>query len=189
MSLVNESFAHTWTAEILPGRPLILPPRHYTYPAEVEEVERGALEVMVRPAAEAAPFLATCALGFASPVVPTGVWACPDPDALCAVAGGYAYIIDAGTPERWEQIEYRPVTEIRPVPEHRLLLFASFHRVLAWGRKGRLWQTQRLSWEGLRLRELRDGMLHGWGWDMRTDEEKEFAVDLRTGEHTGGPEF
>lgn len=186
---IDESFAHTWTAEILPSRPLILPPRHYTYPAEVEEVERGALEVLVRPMAGEQPFLATCALGFASPVVPAGVWSCPDPDELCAVAGGYAYIVDTRAPERWTQIEYRPVTNIRPAPECGLLLFASFHTVLAWGREGRRWQTRRLSWEGVRLGEVRDGKLQGWGWEMRTDLELEFAIDLQTGEHAGGPEF
>ena len=31
--------------------------------------------------------------------------------------------------------------------------------------------------------------LRGWGWDMRTDAEMEFVVDLATGTHTGGPKF
>lgn len=186
---LDETFPHSWTAEILQTRPLILPPRHYTYPAEVEEVERGALELLVQPGPAAMPFLATCALGFASPAVPSGVWSCPNPDSLCAVAGGYAYILNARRPEQWTQVEYRPVTEIRPVPELNLLLFASFHTVVAWGREGQNWQTRRLSWEGVRLIEVRGGKLHGWGWEMQTDQEIEFAIDLRTGEHTGGPAF
>ena len=41
------------------------PARQFVYPAQVEEVERGALEVMIRPPDHAGPFLATCALGFA----------------------------------------------------------------------------------------------------------------------------
>ena len=82
---------------MLAARPPILPRRHFVYPAEVEEVERGALELMVRPAAGEA-FLATCALGFASPAVPTGVWSCPDPAMVCAVAGGYGYMIDSRAP-------------------------------------------------------------------------------------------
>ena len=39
------SFPHSWQAEILRQRPAILPQRHFTYPREAEEVERGALEV------------------------------------------------------------------------------------------------------------------------------------------------
>jgi len=61
----NGCFAHSWTAEILPNRPMILPSRHYVYPAIVEEVERGALEVLVQSNLPGSlPFLATCALGF-----------------------------------------------------------------------------------------------------------------------------
>ena len=49
MSLKGDlSFAHNWAAEILPSRPAILPARHFVYPRDAEEVERGALEVMVR---------------------------------------------------------------------------------------------------------------------------------------------
>lgn len=185
---IDQSFAANWTAEVLATRPVILPRRHLVYPAVVEEVERGALELMVRPAGGEA-FLATCALGFASPAVPTGVWSCPDPAMVCAVAGGYAYMIDTRAPERWQQLGYRPVTEVRPLVQAGLLVFVSFHSVEAWGATGRLWQTARLSWEGVRLGEASETELRGWGWDMRTDREMEFVVDLRTGEHTGGPRF
>ncbi len=189
MAIIDESFPRSWTAEVLRARPLILPSRHFVYPAEVEEVERGALELLVRPGSGAEPFLATCALGFASPAVPTGVWSCPATEVLCAVAGGYGYLVNTESPQQWSMLPYRPVTEVRPIPEAGLILFASFHRVLAWGRAGRLWESERLSWEGLRLGEARDCVLTGWGWDMRTDTELEFALDLRTGNHTGGPKF
>ena len=63
-------FPHRWQAEVLPARPLILPPRHFIYPRDAEEVERGALEVMVSPKFGCVqPFLATCALGFRDPAV------------------------------------------------------------------------------------------------------------------------
>jgi hypothetical protein len=185
---IDQSFAASWTAEVLTARPVILPRRHFVYPAAVEEVERGALELMVRPAGGEA-FLATCALGFASPAVPTGVWNSPDPATVCAVAGGYAYMIDSRAPESWQQVGYRPVTEVRPIPAAGLLIFASFHSIEAWGAAGRLWQTARLSWEGIRPGEASATELRGWGWDMRTDTEMEFVVDLRTGKHTGGPRF
>lgn len=188
VAMVDVSFPAEWTIEVLVRRPLILPRRHFTYPLVVEEVERGALELMVRPATGEA-FLATCALGFASPAVPTGVWTCPHPAMLCAVAGGYAYVIDTRAPEQWQQVAYRPVTEVRPIPQAGLLVFASFHSIEAWGAAGKLWQSKRLSWEGLRLGEATETELRGWGWDMRTDKELEFVVDLATGQHTGGPKF
>ncbi len=43
-------------------------------------------------------------LGFTDPAMPTGVFACPKPSELCAVAGGYAYVIDTEQPERFTHI-------------------------------------------------------------------------------------
>ncbi len=184
-SAADLTFAHSWQAEILPQRPLILPPRHFTYPREAEEVERGALEVMVHPSA-AAPFLATCALGFADPSAPSGLWSCPHPDELSAVSGGYAYIVNAAAPEQFTHLPLHPVLEIRPLPAHRLLLFAASYSLLAWGPAGLAWQTARLSSEGLRIVEIRGDELHGFGWDLITDRELPFTVDLHSGRHTGG---
>jgi hypothetical protein len=184
-ALIDSTFAHDWEAEVLASRPLILPGRQFVYPVQVEEVEHGALEIMIRPAGSA-PFLATCALGFAGSAVPTGVWACPDAAWICAVAGGYAYLIDTRDPARWEQVVYRPVTAVTVVAEQDLLLFSSFHSLLAWGREGKAWQTGRLSWDGIRITSIQGETLLGFGWDMKTDQELSFEVDLKTGKHSGG---
>ena len=102
--VMDLSFPHAWQAEVVAARPLILPPRHFVYPRQVEEVARDALEVLVRPAATGAqPFLATCALGFRDPAAPIGIWSTPSPEEICAVAGGYAYLIDTTAPERFGQ--------------------------------------------------------------------------------------
>ncbi len=178
---VDYTFPHSWEAEILAERPLILPPRRFVYPREAEEVERGALEVRVRPA-EGAPFLATFALGFADPLAPTGLWSCPHCEELCAVAGGYAYVVNTREPERFTHLPFRPVLEARAVEEQRLLLFAGHYALLAWGAQGQAWQTARLSAEGVRMEEIRGDVLLGFGWDLLTDKEVPFTVDLRTGE-------
>lgn len=214
-SFFDGSFPHWWTAEALEARPLILPPRHYVYPREAEEVERGALEVLIRPdrgdetaATEfrglpplrqeklarmghggsvadvvrtAEPFLATCALGFRDPAVPTGIWSAPRPEEICAVSGGYAYIIDTSAPERFTMISYRPVMEVRAVVEAGLLLFAGHRSILAWGREGQAWETERLSDEGVTITGVEGVVLRGMGWRMVADKEFPFAIDLRTG--------
>jgi hypothetical protein len=214
------SFAHNWTAEILPNRPMILPARHYVYPAAVEEVELGALEVLIQsgnppPATDTyvptlQPFLATCALGFRDAATPTGIWAMPDPDWLCAASGGYVYLIDTTTPETFVHLRYRPVLEIRtycPSSAKKgtqslmddaqsltcdaqsvnsgLILFISHHTILSWGAKGEAWESERLSSEGITVLgiEIEDGIpkLHGQGWDLMTDKDTPFTLDLRTG--------
>jgi hypothetical protein len=200
--IVDLSFPHTWQAEILPARPLILPNRHYVYPRDAEEVERGALEVLVRPEATAVlegqdfrrtqaaegrvqPFLATCALGFRDPIVPTGLWSTPNPVEICAVSGGYAYLIDTTSPERFTMIPYRPVLEVRPALAENLLLFVSHRTILAWGPAGQAWESGKLSDEGLTITGIQNGLLHGAGWEMMSDRETHFALDLRTGAAQG----
>ncbi len=180
--IVDLSFPHRWQAEILAARPLILPPRHFVYPRAAEEVERGALELMIRiDAPLAQPFLATCALGFRDPAAPTGVWSTPDPEAICAVAGGYAYLIDTTAPERFTMIPYRPVLELRAVVAERLLLFVGHHSILAWGPNGQAWESKKLSDEGITIAGIEGGVLLGTGWEMTSDRDKPFALDLRTG--------
>jgi hypothetical protein len=178
-STIDLSFPHNWEAEVLSARPLILPPRHFVYPVQAEEVERGALEALVRSGAQ--PFLATCALGFRDPAVPTGLWSCPKPEEICAVSGGYAYFIDTTAPERFTMVPLRPVLEVHPLVEEKLLLFVGHHGILAWSRQGEAWQSEKLSDEGITLNAVASGVLHGLGWEMRTDKETPFALDLRTG--------
>ena len=105
---------------------------------------------------------------------------------LCAVAGGYAYVIDTAAPERSTHIPLKPVAEVVMLVEQGLLVFVGFHAIVAWGREGLAWQTARLSWEGIRVTGVEGGELPGFGWNLMTDKEVEFSVDLRTGAHTGG---
>jgi hypothetical protein len=178
-----------WTARILTAPPLIAPARQFVYPlyvpGEEDAMARGALLLDIKPAATA-NFLATCALGFREPSLPTGIYACPRPDDLLALAGGYGYLIDTSDPTRCLHLPLRPVTAVLAAPEAGVILLAGFHHIAAIGAEGLLWQSARLSWEGVTMTEVRDGELHGTGWNMQTDREVPFVVDLTTGKHEGG---
>jgi hypothetical protein len=187
--VLDLTFPHDWHATVLERRPLIAPASmtsmpHYVYPRAVEEVERGALELIVRPN-EDPEFLATFALGFADPAVPTGVWSCPNPQWLCAIAGGYAYLVNTTDPRQWEQVEHRPILAVTALLSQRLLLFSGHQSLMAYGPNGKAWETGRLSWEGIKILDIREATLAGLGWDLMTDTEFKFEVDLRTGEHVG----
>ncbi len=193
--IVDLSFQHVWEAEIISARPLILPQLHFVYPREADEVERGALEALVRPGAsrpageshpkvplDAQSFLATCALGFRDPSVPTGIWSCPEPEEICAVAGGYAYVIDTTAPERFTMLPYRPVLQVRSLSAQGLLLFVGHRSILAWGRQGQAWESEKLSDEGVTIVSIEGGILRGLGWEIASDQETPFALDLKNGE-------
>lgn len=182
-------FPHDWNAEVLKSPPLIAPARQFTYPQQIageeDALARGALQLLVRPSAGGI-FLATCALGFTNPSMPTEVLACPKPDEMCAVAGGYAYIVDTLHPERCTHLPLKPVTEVRTLPAHGLLLFTGFHSMLAWGANGLAWESARLSWEGIQISSIEGNTLQGTGWNLITDKEVPFSLDLLTGQHQGG---
>lgn len=183
------SFPHTWSAEILKAPPMIAPARQFTYPRQIageeDALARGALLLMIRPETGGS-FLATCALGFTDPSMPTGLYASPNPRELCAVAGGYAYIIDTHQPEDSTHIPLKPAVQVLPVPSHDLLVFIGFHTIYAWGESGEAWKTERLSGEGIRITGIEGDTLHGTGWNMFTDRDVPFTVDLRNGRHQGG---
>ena len=182
-------FKPSWSAEILRWAPMIAPARQFVWPQRVvgeeDALARGAMLLMVKPVTGGS-FLATCALGFRDPKLPSGVWACPQPDDLLAVAGGYAYLVNTRQPEECQFLPLRPVVEVLQVADSGLVLLAGFHSVAAIGESGLLWETSKLSWEGVTLSEVSGGKLSGLGWDMRTDREVPFEVDLRTGAYTGG---
>ncbi len=184
-----KTFPHSWSAEVLTTPPLIAPARQFMYPLRVageeDAMNRGALQLLVKPAT-GGTFLATCALGFRDKSLPSGVFACPAPDDMLAVAGGYAYLVNTTTPERCVHLPLRPVTQIVSAVDQGLVLLAGFHTVAAIGASGLLWETAKLSWEGVKLGEIRDGKLFGEGWNMQTDREVAFSIDLRTGVHEGG---
>ncbi len=186
----NVKFPRDWRAEVLTKPPLIAPARQFTYPHQIageeDSMARGALLLQINPSAVGGTFLATCALGFTDPSMPTGIFSCPNPSELCAVAGGYAYIIDTTAPDRSTHIPLKPVAEVLALVEHDLLIFAGFHSILAWGREGLAWQTGRLSWEGIRITGVEGNTLQGFGWNMPTNKEAAFSIDLLTGAHTGG---
>jgi len=173
-------FPHCWQAEILPARPAILPARHFVYPGAAEEVERGALELLVRPEG-ATPFLATCALGFRGDAAPTGVWSAPRAEEICAVSGGYAYLIDTAAPARFTMLAYRPVLQVLAAAAEELLLFVGHRSILAWGAQGQAWESEKLSDEGVTVTGIENGVLRGLGWEMLADKETAFALDLKSG--------
>ncbi len=172
-----------WSARVLPGPPLISPARSFVFPqniaGEEDALARGALWVEVHAAGGS--FLAQCALGFATAGVAHGLWIAGD--RLLAVAGGYAYAIDPRMPRQTELLPLRPVADVLSM--ETVTVLAGYHAVLVLEPE-RHWLSPRLSWEGVTLTGCDGETLHGLGWDMTTDEEVSFVLNLRTRQLRGG---
>lgn len=180
------TFPRNYEAKILPSVPPVHPlERLYHYPVELEEGDRSGAYLRVVPRAGAA-WSGFFALGFESDQVINALYSCPDPDSLCAVVGGYAYVVKTTDPTSWFRVEQRPVTDLRAVSERELLLFTGFTTITAVATAGLKWTTERLSWEGISITEIAGAKLRGLGWDALTDKQVPFEVDLLTGKHTGG---
>lgn len=180
------TFPHNYEVRVLESAPPVHPiEKLYHYPVELEEGDRSGAYVRVVPQRGPA-WVGFFALGFDSDQVVTEVCSSPDPDSFCTVIGGYAYVVKANNPEQWLRVEQRPVVDLRVVSQHGLLLFAGFTTITAVDQSGIAWTTERLSWEGLTITDIKGGRLLGHGWDALVDKEVPFEVDLKTGKHTGG---
>jgi hypothetical protein len=180
------TFPHNYEAKLLEAAPPVHPvEKVYHYPAELEEGDRTGAYVRVLPATGAA-WAGFFALGFESAHLANSILSCPDPESVCVVAGGYAYVVKTSDPQQWFQIEQRPVTEVLALPDLGLLAFIGFTSITAIRAAGIAWTTGRLSWEGVRVSNIAGTTLEGQGWDAVTDREVAFTVDLKTGKHVGG---
>jgi hypothetical protein len=183
---LDVTFARNYEFKLLESAPPIHPvERIHHYPVELEEGDRAGSYVRIEPRGRPA-WTAFFAQGFDSPLAINAICGCPDPNSLCAIVGGYGYVVKAFDSGMWFRIEQRPVTHLRVLSQQQLILFAGFTSITALGVSGIEWTTERLSWEGISISEIKGNELQGLGWDAIANREVPFVVDLRTGRHSGG---
>ncbi len=185
---MTDFFPHTWQAKLLNGSPMIMPTHSFVFPqavpGEEDALARGASWIEVKPA-NGGSFVAQCALGFASGTVASGLWSMPNQDDLLAVAGGYAYRIPANDPTATALLPMRPVVSVHAAPEANALVLIGFHDALVLTEDG-MWQSPKLTWEGVTEVAVQGTTLTGKGWHMPSDKEHPFTLDLVTQTLTGG---
>ena len=184
---VNAAFSGSYTVEVLEELPPAKDSRRFYFPGPSSAGGRDGVLVKVNPRqAGAEPWIGVFAFGLVSPKGVTGVFTCPNPEQLCVVARGAGYVVTATNPAQRELLEAEPVLGVYPVASSRVLVFADYLRLVAYGQEGRAWSTARLSWDGLQVDEVNGGWLLGRGWSSPESRHVDFVVDLRTGSHEGG---
>jgi len=157
--------------------PLLYFPRPKTRP------EHDGLWLKIQPANRNA-WVGVFAFGYTSPPAISRVVSTFDPERLCVVSNGAAYIVKANEPDTWEQVQMTPVLDVRYIPDHQLLLFADFTGLIAFNSQGIAWRTPRLCRDDLKIASLSSETIEGTGYDP-TDSaanRSRFAVDAKTGQ-------
>lgn len=155
------------------------------YPGATVAGGRDGLNVHVIPH-RSEEWIGTFAAGSFGPKTVTEVCNTPNKNKLCVVAEGQGYIVDVERPDCCESVPIFPVLALRSSAKHGLLIFANHTELLAVGDQGLAWRTARLSWDSMKLTSMSEDELCGVFWDIRSESEQSFTVNLQNGTHTGG---
>jgi hypothetical protein len=107
----------------------------------------------------------------------------PEPNTVCVISKGGGYLVNADSPELWEEVRACPVIDFRLLPEHQLLVFSDFTGLAAYGSNGLVWRSPRVCWDDLKITKVTSETVEGTGYDPTNSfkQEMRFAVDVKTG--------
>ena len=152
------------------------------FPSPKTRPEHDGLLLKFRPATGLA-WVGVFKFGYQSPPAFSRVITSPDPNQVCVLSKGAAYIVKVDDPEIWEEIPLMPVLDVRCVLEAKLLIFSDFTRLAAYGSGVLVWRSPQVCWDGLKILEVSRDAVKGIGYDPTNSitHESCFAVDLKTG--------
>jgi hypothetical protein len=178
--IVQLDFPHDYSAEALeqPGSERVV-----RIPASPEPVD--SVYVRIEPQG-GEPWIGAFARGFQSDDLVSGVYSWPDHKSVAVVSAGYGYVVKANDPTSWVRLQPMPVTDVRLMPEQKVIVFTDFTHMFAYNAEKNVWKSDRLSWDGITVTQVATNHIFGMAWDAMQDKEVEFVIDVRTGEHTGG---
>ncbi len=108
----------------------------------------------------------------------------PNPRVACITVDGGAYLVDSSTRQA-VYLNLNPVEcAASDLPGRRLFLATNVD-VIALDAKSVLWQSRRISLDGVKLLTYANGYVNGVGLDVG-DTPLPFSIDAETGEASGG---
>jgi len=181
----NSKFDLTYTPSI---KVEVITRQEAKAPVRIPPTDEDVSASMVRiTPAVGKPWDAAFAIGFDSEHAYDGIFGWPDGASICVVAGGYSYVFKADSHgKNFSRLEPMPVTDVKLVPEQKLIVFSDYTHIFAFNSERAAWKTERLSWEGVTITKVGTSHIFGLAWDAMADKEVEFVVDVLDGSHTGG---
>jgi hypothetical protein len=164
----------------LPGTGSLTVPLIF-FPPPQDRPEHDGLWVRVR-ATSGGGWVGVFAFGYPSPPAFCRVVSSADPNRVCVISNGAAYVVKANEPEIWEQIPLGPVLDVRLIPERKLLIFSDFTSLVAYGSSGVAWRSSGICRDGLKILRVTRDAIEGIGYDPAKGGTSRFVVDLKTGQ-------
>lgn len=154
----------------------------FFFPRPKNGLEHDGLWLRIR-AASGKRWIGVFKFGYSSPPALSCVVDSLDPDRVCVISKGAAYIVKADEPKAWEQIPLVPILDFRAIPDAGLLIFSDFIRLVAYGSSGLAWRSPQVCWDGLKIVSVSRKTIEGIGHDPTNPvtHESRFVVDLKTG--------
>lgn len=179
----HSTFEGHYSCEVLSDLPSNGLDRFY-FPGAQSHGKDGLI-VQVTPIRRA-PWFGIFSFGEVAKEGVTAIYTMPNPNQLCVVARGEGYLVEAENPVAWQPVRSIPVIDARVILERKIVVFASFTDLVAYGASGIQWRSERLAWDRLSVVGTTSDYLTGEFWDHSSDEKKTFIVDLTTGNSVGG---
>ena len=104
------------------------------------------------------------------------------------ISAGNGYRFRAAAPTNYEILKPGVVTDSRMIDERCMLVLAGLVNISAYGERGLLWATPRLSMEGVTLQECTARGITGVA-NTVAGEAHYFAIDPATGHYTSGTSY
>lgn len=110
----------------------------------------------------------------------------PNGKSLVIVSKGSGYVVSIENPKNWIELPMRPIMGHCFDDETSTLILYGFTRLYGIQGDGIVWKTKSVSWDGLKSVILKDGKVHGEGWDAPSEKFVPFDVDIISGDSNGG---
>lgn len=175
---IDLGFSHDYEVEVLDELPSGR--KIYYYPGSSTQGGKDGVLVKITPL-HGESWVGVFSFGEITPKGVSGVYTLPNADKLCVVSRGAGYFVSANNPADWAEVKSIPVIDVRSVLSQGIVLFANYTELIAYDSSGVKWRTERLAFDGFRIVGLTDNRLRGEYYDIRSESEETFELDLLTG--------
>ena len=155
------------------------------YYGESTGIGADGLLVSVRPRTSA-PWIGIFAFGNVTPKAKSGLYSWPHPETLCVVSRGQAYLVNVEHPTKFEILNVHPVLDVILVASKRIVVFANYTELVAYGESGCVWVSERLSWDGFSVTAVTSEHIEGRAWEPSVEAEVNFRINLSDGSRGDG---